>query len=212
MSRIITKEAEEVLESFEYLDDILDYLNKLQDENGYTDEEMDNDLEVALWRAYVLNNYDDFKAFALSEKILKKVEAEGINSGLWCYRYSCAIMYMKKFEEALKYSIRGTEVEPDYPWGWLQLARLYYKFKMIDEAYKAIEKGLELVPGDYEFLTLIDDIKNDRGFGIASSHYINPEVDQDESNPKLINLDEENEEVQEEFKTRYTGDKKKSCV
>ena len=212
MSRIITKEMNEVLESFEYFKDIFNYLDEIQEENGYTDEEMDNDLDVALWRAYVLNNLDDFKAFADSVKILKKVEAEGINSGLWCYRYSCAIMYMKKFDEALKYSIHGTEVQPDYPWGWLQLARLYYKFKMIDKAYEAIEKGLELVPGDYEFLTLIDDIKNDRGFGIASSHYINPDVDQDESNPRLINLDEEDEKNQEKFKARYTGSSKKDCI
>ena len=212
MGKIITKEINEILESFEYLDDILNYLDELQEQNDYTDEEMDNDLDVALWKSYVYNNFNTYNAYALSEKILKRVEKEGINSGLWCYRYSCAIIYMKKFEEALKYSIHGTEIEPDYPWGWLQLARLYYKFKMIDKAYEAIEKGLELVPNDYEFLTLKDDIENDRGFNVAISHYINPEVDQDENYPRLLSIDEEDEKELEEYKARYTGSKKKGCI
>lgn len=190
MSRIITEERAEILNNFEYLNDILEYLDEIQKENNYTDEEMDNDLDVALWRAYVYNNMDSYDYYELSEKTLAKVKDEGINSGVWCYRYSCALVYLRRFDEALEYSRKGTKAEPDYPWGWLQLGRLCYKFNLLDEAFGAIDKGLELVPNDYEFLTLKDDIENDRGYAYTNSHYINEEADKN-LKERLINIDDE---------------------
>ncbi len=41
MSKIITEERAEKLENFEYLNDILEYLDEIQKENNYTDDEMD---------------------------------------------------------------------------------------------------------------------------------------------------------------------------
>lgn len=201
MSKIITDKHKQVLENLDNIFDVINYLNEIKSNENYSDEEMENDLEVALWRSYVYNNMDEYKYYALSEKVLKKVKQKGEKSGLWCYRYSCALMYLRKFDEALKYSILGTEIEPEYPWGWLQLARLYYKFKKIDEAYKSIENGLKLVPNDYEFLTLKDDIANKRSFGIAVSHYIYEEDDKDETND--TRLDIEDEEKWKEFKKSY---------
>ena len=187
---IVTKEWAEKFDEAEYLQEILEGLREIQEENGYTDEEMDNDLDVALWRAYVYNNMDSYEYYELSEKTLAKVKDKGIKSGVWCYRYSCALVYLRRFDEALEYSRLGTQIEPDYPWGWLQLGRLCYKFNLLDEAFKAIDKGLELVPNDYEFLTLKDDIENDRGYAYTNSHYINEDVDK-ELGDRLINIDDE---------------------
>ncbi len=187
---LITKELAKKLESFEYLDDVSNELKRLQEENNYTDEEMANDLDVALWKAYVYNNMDSYDFYELSEKTLAKVKDKGIKNGIWCYRYSCALVYLRRYDEALEYSRLGTEVEPSYPWGWLQLGRLCYKYNLLDEAFNAIDKGLELVPNDYEFLTLKDDIENNRGYAYANSHYINEETDKNYEK-RLINIDDE---------------------
>ena len=186
---IITEKWNKIFEEA-YLDDILRDLEEIQKENNYTDEEMDNDLQVALWRAYVYNNMDSYEYYELSEKTLAKVKDEGIKNGIWCYRYSCALVYLRRFDEALEYSRLGTKVDPTYPWGWLQLGRLCYKYNLLDEAFNAIDKGLELVPNDYEFLTLKDDIENDRGYAYANSHYIDEEADKN-SKERLINIDDE---------------------
>ena len=186
---IITEKWNKIFEEA-YLDDILRSLEEIQKENNYTDEEMDNDLQVALWRAYVYNNMDSYEYYELAEKTLAKVKDEGIKNGIWCYRYSCALVYLRRFDEALEYSRLGTKVDPTYPWGWLQLGRLCYKYNLLDEAFNAIDKGLELVPNDYEFLTLKDDIENDRGYAYANSHYIDEEADKN-SKERLINIDDE---------------------
>ena len=172
ISRLITEERKKQLETFKYPDDILTYLDKMQEEHHYTDEEMEKDLGVALWKAYALNNSGSYSAFALSEKILKKVENEGFDTGVWCSRYSYALMCLRKFDESLTYIIHGTTVAPDYPWGWLQLARLYYKLNMINHTLEAISKGLTLVPGDPDFLAFKDDVKNRRDFETVMSRYI----------------------------------------
>lgn len=187
---IITEKWNKLFEEADYLEDILNGLAEIQQENGYTDEEMENDLDVALWKAYVYNNMDSYEYYELSKKTLAKVKDEGVKSGVWCYRFSCALVYLRRFDEALEYSRLGTKVEPEYPWGWLQLGRLCYKFNLLDEAYYAIDKGLELVPNDYEFLTLKDDIENDRGYAYANSHYIDEEADKN-SKERLINIDDE---------------------
>lgn len=92
-------------------------------------------------------------------KNIKKSGEKGRENPIWCYRYGVSIARLRKYEEALKYFILGTEVDSTYPWNWLELGRMYYKFGELDNVYKCIEKGLELVPNDYEFLTLKDDVK-----------------------------------------------------
>ena len=187
---IITEKWKKLFEEADYLGEILNGLVEIQRENSYTDEEMENDLDVALWKAYVYNNMDSYEYYELSEKTLAKVKDKGIKSGIWCYRYSCALVYLRRFDEALEYSRLGTKVEPEYPWGWLQLGRLCYKYNLLDEAFNAIDKGLELVPNDYEFLTLKDDIENDRGYAYTNSHYIDEEADKN-LKERLINIDDD---------------------
>ena len=74
---IITEKWNKIFEEA-YLDDILRDLEEIQKENNYTNEEMDNDLQVALWRAYVYNNMDSYEYYELSEKTLAKVKDEGV--------------------------------------------------------------------------------------------------------------------------------------
>jgi len=195
---IINKKDEEFFENVEYFSEIIDRINNIQENNNYSDEEMDNDLDVALWRAFVYINLWSYKGYAKAERILKKVENKGIKNPIWCYRYAVSIARLRKYEEALKYFLIGTEVDSTYPWNWLELGRLYYKFGELDKVFECIEKGLELVPNDYEFLTLKDDVKNDRGYFYSINHYINEEVDKTEDRELDYGDDEEWEKFKKE--------------
>lgn len=67
---IVTKEWTKKFEEAEYLDEIIEGLEALQKENNYSDEEMDNDLDVALWRAYVYNNMILMNIMSYQKKLL----------------------------------------------------------------------------------------------------------------------------------------------
>ena len=60
------------LENVEYFSEIIDRINDIQTDNNYSDEEMDNDLDVALWRAFVYINLWSYKGYAKAEKNTKK--------------------------------------------------------------------------------------------------------------------------------------------
>ena len=73
------------------------------------------------------------------------------------------------------------------------------KAKDVNAWYEhCIEKGLELVPNDYEFLTLKDDVKNDRGYFYSINHYINEEVDKTEDRELDYSDDKEWEKFKKE--------------
>lgn len=188
---ILTKKIIKELEKQEYAVDVLPILDKFQAEHNYSDEQMNSDLEVVLWKSFGYININKYEFFELTEKVLSNVKEEGINNSEWCYRYACAIVYLRRFEEALEYCKKSVEIKPDFAWAWLELAKLYYKFNLLDEAYKAIEKGLQLKPNDYTFLTLKDDIDNNRGFAFCLTHYIDEEADKDENKEELLNIDDE---------------------
>ena len=44
------------------------------------------------------------------------------------YRYSCALTYCGRLEEARRYAEAGTREEPSYPWIWLQAGKLRAHF------------------------------------------------------------------------------------
>ena len=188
---ILTKKIIKELEKQEYAVDVLPILDKFQAEHNYSNEQMNSDLEVVLWKSFGYININKYEFFELTEKILSNVKEEGINNSEWCYRYACAIVYLRRFEEALEYCKKSVEIKPDFAWAWLELAKLYYKFNLLDEAYKAIEKGLQLKPNDYAFLTLKDDIDNNRGFAFCLTHYVDEEADKDENKEELLNIDDE---------------------
>lgn len=57
MKTILSKETINQLEQMDYLEDILRTLYSGIENNLYTEEEMENDLEAVLWLAYVYINY-----------------------------------------------------------------------------------------------------------------------------------------------------------
>lgn len=156
----------------------------------YTRKELEEDLDCSLFYAYALININTADSYKESERLLAKTEKEGLNNPIWCYRYSVSLMYNRKYLKSYDYAKKCAVADPDYPWGYLQLARISYKLGKTDEALNAVEKGLELVPGDYEFATTKKEIEEKRPFREMLGHYIDPEADQEEEKDKYIPSDE----------------------
>lgn len=97
--------------------------------------------------------------------------------GIWYYRYSCALTYCGRLEEAWRYAEEGAREQPDYPWTWLQLAKLRAHFRDKAGALQAVDHGLALVPGDYEFLTLREEIRAGACLEQMEFHWIDPGAD-----------------------------------
>ena len=177
-----------ILQSFEegsagYYGKMLHYLFSWLEqgvkEGRFSREEAETDLEVALWIAYACNNIDDYEHYFLAAQWLAKVEAQAAHCGTWYYRYSCALMYCGKLEQALAYAEKGAKAEPDYPWIWLQLAKLRSHFGDVEGALAANAAGLALVPGDYEFLRQDEELRQGYSLEALEHHYINAGDDQD---------------------------------
>ena len=67
--------------------------------------------------------------------------------------------------------------EPDYPWIWLQAAKLRSYFGNREGALEAVQTGLRLVPDDHEFLTLHEEILAGASLEEMEYHWIDPEAD-----------------------------------
>lgn len=141
----------------------------------------EGDLEACLSIAYCLINIDEYDGYLDAVKWLAGVEEEGADSGIWNYRYSVALSYLGRFQEALQYAYQGTQAEPDYPWAYLQLAKMYYQAGKREEALQSIEAGLKLVPEDYEFCTLRTEIQKGMDMAHIMGHYVEPQPEEEES-------------------------------
>ena len=111
--------------------------------------------------------YSDYEHYYEAMMWMPASEKNASGCGTWYYRYACALMYCGKLEKALEYAEKGVTEEPEYPWGWLQLARLRSYFGDETGAFAANDAGLQLVPGDYEFFTAGRRIKKGVFFGHA---------------------------------------------
>ena len=183
---LLSNEDIETLKSFNtenggYFYKMLNYLEEFIEkgieENKFTLEEAREDLDIALWYSYACNNIGDYEHYYMAKEFMKYSEKNAKGCGTWYYRYACALIYCSKLEEALKYSEQGVIEEPDYPWGWLELAKLRLHFGNKQGAVEANNKGLELVPGDYEFLRQAEEIENYYSIEALSYHYINEDSD-----------------------------------
>lgn len=143
-----------------YFYKMLDYLEKRVEDGvrrgRFSEEAAKADLETALWYSYACNNLDEYESYCRAAQWMAASEgsAEAARCGMWYYRYSCALLYCGRLEEALAYAEKGVAVEPDYVWGWLQLGKLRSHFGDTAGAWPPVERGLALEPGDYEFTTL----------------------------------------------------------
>ena len=109
---------------------------------------------------------------------MKDSEQNAADCATWYYRYSVALMYCGRLEEARDYAEKGAREEPDYPWIWLQAGKLRAHFGDKAGALDAVRQGLELEPEDYEFLTLRQEIQAGATLEQMEYHWINPDADQ----------------------------------
>ena len=109
---------------------------------------------------------------------MKASEKRAAGCATWYYRYSVALMYCGRLEEALNYAEKGAKEESDYPWIWLQVGKLRAHFGDKAGALGAVKQGLKLEPGDYEFLTLKREIEQGVPLEQMEYHWISPNADQ----------------------------------
>ena len=167
-----------------YFYKMLDYMDqRVRDgvrRGEFTEEQARADLDLALWYAYACNNVDDYDYYYKAAMWMPASEpaARAARSGIWFYRYACALMYCGRLEEARQAVETGVALDPDYPWGWLEAGKLRAHFGDRDGALEAVRRGLELVPGDYEFTTLRREILEGRSLEEMEFHWIDPNADQ----------------------------------
>ncbi len=154
-----------------------DFIESGINEGRFTEEQAKEDLQIALWYAYIYNNLDQYGAYYSVTEWMPASEKNARGCGAWYYRYACALLYTGQLEAAREYAERGVAEEPSYPWGWLQAAKLRAHFGDKAGALDAVARGLELVPGDYEFTTLRCEIEEGRTLEEMEFHWINPDSD-----------------------------------
>lgn len=186
--RLLTDEDVAALESFDegyqaYFGKMLSYLDNFVQkgigEGRFTKEEADENLELSLWYGFAYNNLDIYPAYYRALEVMKPAEKNAGGCGAWFYRYSVALLYCGRPSEAMEYAEKAIAEEPEYPWGWLQAAKLRYHFGSKESALQAIETGLKLVPDDYEFLTLRKEINLGYTLEQLEYHWIGPEQDKE---------------------------------
>ena len=147
-------------------------------EGRFSEKQARQDLQIALWYAFAYNNLGEYRYYCKTAEWMKDSEKNAAGCATWYYRYSVALMYCGRLEEALKYAERGAQEEPNYPWIWLQVGKLRAHFGNKAGALDAVKQGLKLEPGDYEFLTLKKEIEAGAPLEQMEYHWINPDADQ----------------------------------
>ena len=154
-----------------------DFIQNGVEEGRFSEKQAHQDLQIALWYAFACLNLDDYIHYYRAAEWMKDSEKNAAGCATWYYRYSVALMYCGRLEEALEYAERGAKEEPDYPWIWLQVGKLRAHFGDKSGALDAVKQGLKLEPGDYEFLTLKKEIKAGATLEQMEYHWINPDAD-----------------------------------
>lgn len=184
---LLTAEDIENLEAFDdgisgYFGKMLQYLEdfvkKGVQTGKFTERQARQDLQIALWYSFACSNLDEYRYYYKAAQWMPDSEKNAKGCATWYYRYSVALMYCGRLEEALDYAEQGTKEEPDYPWIWLQAGKLRAHFGDREGALEAVSHGLLLEPDDYEFLTLKKEIEAGEPLERMEYHWINPGADQ----------------------------------
>ena len=155
-----------------------DFIKNGVEERRFSEKQARQDLQIALWYAFACLNLDDYLHYYQAAEWMKDSEQSAAGCATWYYRYSVALMYCGRLEEARDYAEKGAREEPDYPWIWLQAGKLRAHFGDKAGALDAVRQGLELEPEDYEFLTLRQEIQAGATLEQMEYHWINPDADQ----------------------------------
>ena len=156
---------------------LMEFMEKGVSEGRFTVRQARQDLQIALWYAYACNNLGEYTMYYRAAQWMPSSEKNAKGCGMWYYRYSCALLYCGRLEEALRYAEKGIQEEPGYPWGWLQVGKLRAHFGDQAGALEAVEQGLRLEPGDYEFRTLRQEIADGATLEQMEYHWIDPDCD-----------------------------------
>ena len=116
----------------------------------------------------IADSYINQGFYRNAEEWLHKIEDRGKLTGGWNYRLSVALMHQMRLDEALTYAENAVKVEANYPWGWLVYSKTLYGCQRTEEALLAAKKGLSLVPGDDELISLIDDMSKGLPFSAVT--------------------------------------------
>ena len=153
---LLSAEDIETLESFDegvsgYFGKMLrwleDFIKSGVEEGRFTEKQAHQDLQIALWYSFASNNLDDYIHYYRAAEWMKDSEKNAAGCATWYYRYSVALMYCGRLEEALEYAERGAQEEPDYPWIWLQVGKLRAHFGDQAGALDAVEQGIKTGAG-----------------------------------------------------------------
>ncbi len=156
---------------------IEDFLQAGIEERRFTLSQARKDIQIALWYSFACNNIDEYEYYYKACQWMPYSEENADGCGTWYYRYSVALTYCGRLEEAYRYAEEGAAQEPDYPWIWLQLGKLRAHAGDKAGALEAVKHGLELEPGDYEFLTLKKEIEDGASLEQMEYHWIDPNFD-----------------------------------
>lgn len=159
------------------LNDLEEYFRRGAMTGQFTPNRVQEDLEAALWYSYACNNIGTYEGYWKAAQWMPPSEKHAAGCGMWYYRYSVALMNCGRLEEARTYAEKGAKEEPDYPWIWLQVAKLRSHFGDKAGALDAVERGLFLEPESYEFQTLRREIQAGATLEEMEYHWIDPESD-----------------------------------
>lgn len=162
---------------YSLLDYLTDFIRTGIAEGRFTEEEARADLQIALWYAFGCLNTDEYVFYYRAAEWMPSSEPKAKGCGAWYYRFSVALMYCGRLQEAYDRAEQGVREEPDYPWIWLQAAKLRSYFGNREGALEAVQTGLRLVPDDHEFLTLHEEILAGASLEEMEYHWIDPEAD-----------------------------------
>ena len=154
-----------------------DFIERGVETGRFTSRQVRQDFKIALWYSYACNNLDEYRYYYKAVQWMKDSEKNAGGCATWYYRYSVALMYCGRLEEALDYAEKGIREEPDYPWIWLQAAKLRSHSGDKAGALEAVAHGLKLEPGDHEFLTLKREIEAGEPLERMEYHWIDPGAD-----------------------------------
>ena len=166
-----------------YFYKMLDYLDqRVRDgvrQGEFTEEQARGDLDLALWYAYACNNIDDYDYYYKGCPVDARLGTGGGGG-----RERDLVLSLRLRPDVLRPLGGGPALcgdrrvpGPGYPWGWLETAKLRAHFGDASGALEAVDRGLALVPGDYEFTTLRQEIQEGRTLEEMEFHWIDPECD-----------------------------------
>ena len=84
-----------------------DFIKTGVEEERFSEKQAHQDLQIALWYAFASNNLDDYIHYYRTVEWMKASEKNAAGCATWYYRYSVALMYCGRLEEALEYAERA---------------------------------------------------------------------------------------------------------